>query len=344
MAFAKEAWGNTSGWVAAIIVTGAVCAGLTLFGSASATTAPTALGGDVARWSSIEQPTDANLILSQAAPADAGQRYLSLASRYIAASAERHRLEDFLDDRITTPADALPFIDELSDLAGTADVAIFASKPAKLVAYERDDAQLEALYEIGSGASKQATLLAGEAARDGDAAKRERAEALLRGVYALGLHLYRERLVHRELEYGYRLMSESLATLGPLAEVGGDASRAAALRSQRIRLTDYVAATLVPVWSAIGAIQDDRGTTDLADVHPGDVRAIAASDKADRLWRTEAILRLGVARFDASRPGDRQAAAELLNDLRASGTNDPVTDRAVTLAAELTLAGARSSY
>lgn len=337
MAIPKEAWGNGAGWTIAAVV-GTVIVGIVIaLGKAGSMTQPTALGRDPSRWSTIEQPTDPAVVLDgEEGSADAGATYLDIADAYLASYAARRPYDDLLRDDVITPApaDTLPLLDDLVTATGSTPATLFGDAPESLINYDRAPARLDALHAIGQAAIKQGSLLAARA-RNGEEGEADRARDLLRAAYALGLRLYEERLVHRELEYGYRLMSESLGTLAALAQVQGDAGRAAALRAEREQLVSYVRDTIGPVWEAIGTINDVRTTRDPADLHAGDVAVIATSDEAARLWRTEALLRLGKYRLDATRRGDRAGARRILRDALET-LNDPTLRLAAETAASLT--------
>jgi hypothetical protein len=72
--------------------------------------------------------------------------------------------------------------------------------------------------------------------------------------------------------------------------------------------------------------------------HTGDVFYIA-EHAADRMWRVEAILKLGRLRFYAARIADQQAAERLLR--RLSKDADPVIRAAAESARSLTIEGYR---
>jgi hypothetical protein len=68
--------------------------------------------------------------------------------------------------------------------------------------------------------------------------------------------------------------------------------------------------------------------------HAGDVFHIARSAK-DRMWRVEAILKLGRMRYNAARLADQQAATRALEEL--SDDADPVIRAAANAARNLTV-------
>ena len=179
---------------------------------------------------------------------------------------------------------------------------------------------------------KQAGLVAGRG-HPGDAAEARR---LYEAAFILGARLCEERIVHRQMEYGYRLIGQSLGGLVALAKKQQEADRAAELSDARATFTAYVSSKIESVWEKLAAINIVGRSDDLADQHVGDVLAIAQSEAADAMWRLEAILRLGKGRHDASSAADRAAAQEVLEGLRS--VDDPLLKLAVEQALALTQA------
>ena len=337
MKLPKQAWGNAAGWTSAAVLVAVVAALLVVLQRTGATTAATAFGRDADNYGPITLPVDAAVVAPHAGSGDAdvGGLYRAAADAYLAGASAGRVYEEFAESA-SKPAEAfdLPLVQRLVDAldarAGT-QVRIFADDPASLVNYDRSLPRLEALFTLGRAAQRQAGLLA---ARDGPG-DLDRARDLFAAAFALGAGLYQERLVHRELQLGYRLIGQSLGGLTALAKKSGDAPRAAELSGQADAFRAYVNGRLDPTWTAIGSIDDVARTDDAADVHAGDVLLIAGSESADAMWRTEAILRLGKNRLAAARPGDRGGASRALDALAAS-VQDPPLKLAVEQARKLT--------
>ncbi len=326
MAIPREAWGSTGGWITAGALALALLGGVAYLGNARAMTGPTELGRDAARWSAIAQPTDPAVILGgRQAPADAAVLYRDAAARYHSRPAARRPYDDLLDDGVTEPARAgsLPLIDQLIDARGDGTVTLFGDRPERLISGEGATSELEALLALGRATARQGTLLATRARRDGTNSDLAQAQAHFEAAYSLGLHLFDERITHREFEVGYRLMGEGLSGLTSIARLAEDAERQAAMQAQRDALAAYVRDEVGPVWAAIGTINDRSRAGDAADLHAGDVAAIAANDTAASLWRTEAILRLGQYAIDADRPADSAGARRILERLADDVASDP---------------------
>ena len=328
MALPSEAWGNTKGWVIAGVVGVGVLAGVYAVSSAGSVSPPTTLGRDASKWSSIElPPVPADLAEGVDPSADAGRAYRQIADAYAEGVVDRRPYDRFLRPTVTTPAadGTLPMLDDLVDAADSGRGRIFADAPGDVINYDRGPERLDGLFAVGQAAVKQALLLA----QRNDGGDLQRSRELLCGAYTLGRRLAEERLTHRELDRGVKLMAESLGGLTTLARVEGDESAVATHQAARQAVADFDRDAVRPVWEAIGTINNLQTTTDLADVHAGDVFAIATSESADPMWRTEAILRLGRMKFDATRPSDRRAAGRVVG-----GLADSLTDARLRLAAE----------
>ena len=328
MAIPREAWGSTGGWMVAGALALATCGGVAYLGHARAMTEPTELGRDASRWSEIRQPTDPAVVLGdRRAPDDAAERYRAAAADFHSRPAARRPYDDLLDDGETAPArsGALPLLDALLEVRGAGPVALFADRPERLVEGEGVAGDLDALLVLGRAAARQGTLLATRARTGGSDADLDDAAAHFEAAYALGLHLYEERITHRELEVGYRLMGEGLSGLASVARLrdGDQSQRTTDLLAQREAFTEYVRDAIVPVWSAIGTTNDRSRAGDAADTHVGDVAVIATSEEAARVWRIEAILRLGRYAADADRPADSAGARRLLDQMAGSIADDP---------------------
>ena len=337
----KECWGNAAGWTSAALACGVAGVLLLVLHSAGSMTPPTAFGRDAANFGPIALPIDAGDVAGDVrasnadAAGDVGAIYRNAAAAMAGDAGVGRRYEDFAEAAAAPAAEGdLPLLDRLLaalDAQAGTEVSIFADDPASLVNYDRSLPKLEALYTLGRTAVRQAGLLA-RRNEPGDAAAARR---LYESAFALGVRLFQERIVHREMELGYRLVSQSTGGLAALAQKAGDAPRAAVLRKSLEAFKAYVNGRLEPTWAVLGSINDTERDDDAADVHPGDVALIAADARADPMWRAEAILRLGKYRVDATRRGDRAGADRLVTELSRT-LAEPRLKLAATQAAALT--------
>lgn len=320
-------------WLVTFLALAVIVAAVFVVRGRLATTPATSFGANPANYSDIELPLDPGVIVDgwPQQAGDATRLYDLAADVYGTSLLTRRPYDDFLRQSVRRPADPgeLSLLQHIIEAGRHSSAAPFADEPESLINYQRDLPKLDALYALGQVAIKQAGLLAGRN-HPGDASEARR---LYEAAFTLGVHLFQERLVHREMEYGYRLIGQSMGGLTALARKHEDAARANRIGERRDRFTAYVNTGLEPVWEKISAINIVERKDDAADLHFGDVLAIAQSDAADPMWRTEAILRLGKARHDAARSTDRAAAQGALEQLAAN-----LTDPRLKLACEKALA------
>lgn len=275
--------------------------------------ATTSFGREASRFEPITLPFDPRSVLNTVDRPARPELYRQAGEAISAGVLARRPYDDFLQQgKLSADAlPAVPLVEVLVEATTAEPTPIFANRPEELINYERNQPVLEGLGLLGEVTMKQAGILA----RSPAPADRRRALELYEAALALGVQLYRERLIHRELEWGYRLIGQSLGGLAALARLEGDAGRAAELAEVHQAFLAYVNGAIAPVWEKIGAIDSPRRNDDLADIHAGDVAAVAQSGKADPMWRTEAILRLGRYRVESTDPQRRGGARKVLDSL-----------------------------
>ena len=323
-------------WAIGITLMAAVLLAAWLIRGRGRVTPMTSFGANAANYSGIQLPLDPAAVVDgwPQQQEDASHLYDLIAETYSAGVLTRRAYDDFLRDSVRRPANPgdLPLVAHLVEAGRQSTATLFADEPETLINYDRDLPRLDGLYVVGQCAIKQAGLVAGRG-HPGDAAEARR---LYEAALILGVRLCEERIVHRELEHGYRLIGQSLGGLVALAKKQDEVERAARLADERDRFSAYVNAKIQPVWDKLSAINILERSDDLADRHFGDVLAIAQREAADPLWRLEAILRLGKGRHDASSAADRSAAHEVLEGLKS--IDDPHLKLAVEQAMSLSAA------
>lgn len=332
----KQARSIRTAWATGIILLGMVLIAAWLIRGRGRVTPITDFGRNITNYSTIAPPLDAATVVDgwPQQDADASHLYELIGETYGAGVLTRRAYDDFLRESVRRPATPgdLPLVAQLIEAGRHARATLFAAEAKALINYERELPELDGLYTVGQCAIKQAGLLAGRG-HPGDVAEAQR---LYESAFVLGMRLCQERIVHRELEYGYRLVGQALGGLVALARKQEQAERASRLSDQRAEFTIYINTHIQPVWEKLSAINIVDRPGDLSDLHFGDVLAIAQSDRADPMWRIEAILRLGKGRHDASSSADRAAAQETLEDMVS--IQDPRLKLAVEKALSLTAA------
>jgi hypothetical protein len=213
---------------------------------------------------------------------------------------------------------ALEFLVEARNLRG---MKLFAAEPAKVVAYGRDATEpIEAIYYAGKAASKLSLYIQKDKPAD--------ALILAEAVFSLGVKLCEERIRWREFDAGAELLRDGAYLISKLDPARPEA---AAVDAGMKRLLE---SRCIPLWTVIGSVdQDVIGRT------AGDVFYIAKNSR-ERLWRVEAILKLGRYRYNVGtngRSGDQRWARITVNRMAKDPKLDPVLRTAAQAASNLTL-------
>jgi hypothetical protein len=211
---------------------------------------------------------------------------------------------------------------------------IFAGKPETLVNYRFPWADLDALFALGQVCNSIGYyyVVSPKNANDEQAAK------FLHAGFSLGAKLFDERLVHNEMQDGLKLMQGAADAMREQAKRKGDKTREAALKNFSDQTSTYYTTKVQPLYQkVVSATRQDVAT------YAGDVFEMARHNP-DRMWRVEAILKVGRYKFDATRRGDQFGAERLLGDNPEkygfedlSKSEDPAVRAAVKAAKELTI-------
>jgi hypothetical protein len=202
---------------------------------------------------------------------------------------------------------------------------VFAGKLDKLIGYKVGDndpyEDIEALFAVGKAAS-----IAALRASPSDSAD---ALALAEAVFSLGVKLFDERLRFREMDAGAELIGDGSYLIGKL-----DPARAPAVALVKDGMKKLLSERAFPVWTVISSIDPNVvGRTG------GDIFYLAKHSK-ERLWRIEAILKLGRLKHDqgeAGRGADGRAAVIAVRKMANDASLDPALRTAAQRANDLTV-------
>jgi hypothetical protein len=214
----------------------------------------------------------------------------------------------------------IPAIKTLVEAAHCAHGNLFAASPSEIVSYNPDKPTLEAVRTLGACARRAGQLIE---KNDPDEAMK-----LYEAAFALGARLYEERLTYEELDAGLTLMAEGSATIRELARAAGDSNRVEACKRFDEARVACVTSQIQPTQRVIGSADQN-----VIEQYAGDVFYFARH-AGDRIWRVEAILKLGRYRFNAGRIGDQRNAMRVLKELLHDP--DPVIQTAAAAARDLT--------
>ena len=304
-------WGNALGWTISLLIVVATAAGLVFFERHLANLTPTTdLVRDPAALAPIELPVAPTSVLPPSDSCDAGPIYRQAIEEVLAHLDDYERFA--AHGRTSDEAKRLSAIELLTTASGCSQMSLFTRAPAEVIDYGPKP-ELQAIRLAGRCANRLGMLYARENRPD-EAAKFHDA------AFALGARLYEERLVLDELLAGLELMSESARAMAPRRE---------ASRSFVTAYQQYDRTRIQPLRRAIGSI--DPG---VIEQHSGDVFHVARHAK-ERMWRVEAILKLGRMRYNAARVADQQGANRLLE--RLGDDPDPVIRAAAHAAKNLSI-------
>jgi hypothetical protein len=241
------------------------------------------------------------------------------AIEYYKANPEAYRTPELNDGKVQKGFDAL------LRARNCRPSTVFAGKLDKLIGYKVGDndpyEDIEALFAVGKAASNAALRASPSDSAD--------ALALAEAVFSLGVKLFDERLRFREMDAGAELIGDGAYLIGKL-----DPARASAVAPVKDGMKKLLSERAFPVWTVISSIDPNVvGRTG------GDVFYLAKHSK-ERLWRIEAILKLGRLKHDQGEGGrgaDGRAAVIAVRKMANDASLDPALRTAAQRANDLTV-------
>jgi hypothetical protein len=310
-------WGNALGWTISAAIVALTAAGIVwLERNLSDLTPPTEFSNHSSNLNPLEMPVPVHELIPDAGPADAADLYRQAIAEY---ERDSDRYDRFIvTGRSSADASDLAAVEMIIRATGSSRINLFAPMPREIVKFG-DKPQLNAIRAVGKSANRAGALLSYE--KNTESAIRHH-----RAAFALGARLLDERLILDELLAGLEMMSEASAGI---AAAGGQSETANLFTEYRTSAIAYQEARIKPAQRVITSI--DPG---VIATHSGDVFH-AARHAPERMWRVEAILKLGRLRFSAARLADQRGADRVLAEL--ADDPDPVVRAAVDAARSLTL-------
>jgi hypothetical protein len=315
-------WGNALGWCISAVMVLATSGFITWLNHNMQSVSPrTEFSSRSDSAPAIEFPAPPiTVVPTMTHQSDGGPIYRRAIDEYLKSPLvyERFARAGTLDDLYQVPA-----IKVLIEATNCETATLFADQPGKIVNFNNDKPELEALRTLGACARHAGMLIERSKTSPAEAMK------LYEATFSLGVKMYQERLTYEQLESGLRMMAEASALIRGHATASGDTARADACKRFDDARVEYVKNKLQPTQRVIVSADPT-----VIEQHAGDVFYFARHAE-DRMWRVEAILKLGRYRFHAGRIGDQSSAMlvirELLND------PDPVIQAAATAARDLTI-------
>jgi hypothetical protein len=310
--------GNTQGWFVSAIV--ALAGGWLLWAGSQPPKVSAPSGAFPNLLAKIALPTDPKTV--SPAPmnedCDAGEKYRAAIGDYLA---NRRQYEKWHKDAKSALSDKPLGVELVADAAACGGGLIFAPSPAEVLNYDPDPAPMEAVEQLGAMAVQRGILHL-------RAQEPEDARRYLAGAFALGNHLYGERVTWREFNTGINLMTDASRYLAQLETDAGRPEQARAILEFAAAADKYK----LEQHKLLGAIN----TLDQATIarHGGDV-FLLARQSPEPMWRGAAILALGRMKYNTPNRGDQLAARREIGGWITD--SDPITRAAANAANRLTI-------
>jgi len=315
-------FGNLLGWmISAVLVALALFVGSQIL-AVSQPTPPSGWVGQKVKPLGLDDTAKAVIPPTTNTSDDAGDLYRQAAADYAAnkqvyeAMSSAHSLAESNYESLTGLRDILKAADCRS-------MDLFRTKPQEVVGYETDVMVLFNLQKAAEAAELVAALAKAENQFD---IARKYAQA----VWVLGYRLYQERAAFVELDTGESLLGAADHLLIELDEKQSMPDKLTAMKQfDDARLDQYK-----KVVEPVREIFANLGPQNLI-VHAGDFFQLAADPTADRVWRVEAIRRVGRLYYNTENIPDQHKCRKFLTRLAADPSDDAVIKAAATQARDM---------
>jgi hypothetical protein len=323
-------WGNKLGWGISGLLVIVMVGLILLINAASTVSPPSAFSANANNMAALELPVDPKVVITMDDACDAADSYKQAIADYEVNSMRYERFITPTAGMDVNEGAALKGVQMLLKAKDCANMTLFTNMPEKVITYDQKP-EIEALRSIGR-VTNNIGLLMKMAGRDGEALRYHEA------VFALGAKLYAERVAWPEVQLGLEMMSTAATSIGSLAEKTGDTNRQAEMDDFRQQYREYYEDRIKPVLNVISSI--DQG---VIRRHAGDIFEIANRSN-EKMWRVEAILKLGRMKYDVGgsrgRFGDQMGAKRYIKS--RINDSDPLIKRAAQAAKDLTIEQYRS--
>jgi hypothetical protein len=319
-------FGNKEGWILSAVIVGLMGWMLLKMGRLEPMSEPSG------QFSNLREPIKLPVAPADALPGvmtadrDAGDDYWKAVELYRQFPTDYKKFEPKNLAKVTR----LPALNVLLDAAPAKKASIFIKRPALLVNYKSTSPELQVLADLGQLAASIGHYYATKGADE------KLAERYLNAAFSLGAKLYDERVTHEELLEGIKLMRGATASLRVLEKGRGNAAREQALAKFDNETSAYYSTEVQPLYGKVVAV----GGADVRR-YAGDVFDLAMHSP-ERMWRTEAFLKVG--RMKSEKGGSRSDqiwAKRLLTQPQRLGVPDatkdadPAVSHAATVARDL---------
>lgn len=283
-------WGNTLGWMLSAMM--ALVLGWLLVLGALPPKPSEPSGAFPNLLAKVQLPSDPKTIVPlMSENCDAGEVYARVLEEH---KANRGAYEKYRAKPTEAKAAPPKAVELLHEAKKCSRMSLFSRRPQALLNYKPDLPEMEALEKVGGLANQLGLLYRLD--KKPDEARRQ-----FEAMFALGYHLYQERLSWAEFVAGVNLMADAARGLAKLEKDAGNDERARTLEEFAKSSDDYKLKQF-EVYKVVSSID-----TTTVGRHGGDILALARHSP-EPMWRGEAILSLGRMKFNTPHKGDQGAA------------------------------------
>jgi hypothetical protein len=285
-------WGNRQGWLIAACLVFLVAWPLWMASRPPVVSSPSGKFPEL--MSRVALPVDPKTVGPETASdeCDAGAYYRDAIDEY---NAHTREYDKYVEKSRTAQADKPRAVELLVQASRCANMALFSRNASELLNYTPDTPSVEILERLGNLANTIGLLHRLDK-------KPQDARRYFAAAFALGRHLYNERLAWSEFTAGVNLMTAAAKGLAKVEADENNSDRAKELERFAGAATDYKLKQL-ELYNVVSSID-----TDTVGRHGGDILALARSSP-EPMWRGEAILAMGRMKFNTNRRGDQLAAS-----------------------------------
>lgn len=316
-------FGNLLGWIIAAAMAAVAGYGGYLLLQFSSPTPPTG-------WVQANvKPLDLTDVVMAALPPmndprdDAGSLYRQAIDDY-----DQHK---DLYQQLQNPSDfdeakiaQLKGLDLICQAASSSSMHLLSTDPGEAVGYPTNVAALDKLNDLAKTLSDVGLIYKADQ-------NYELATKYANALAAMGYRLYKERVAYCELDAGESALGAGNQMLLEIAQAEHDEAKAQLQGALKQRRMDEFKNSIQPVEQVIS----DQSDQDLSE-HSGDMFQIALDRSIDRVWRVEAIRKLGRLQKNATKLADQVKAPKVLGQLANDSTEDLVIRTAAVKARDIT--------
>lgn len=320
-------WGNLQGWLIATLLGALLGLGLYQLASANRVTLPTPEGENPLQLNPITLEITPNTVIQMTQPGDAGELFRQ------AIEDVRKNREEYKQSLDSTSSirriSKLKSIQLLQDAIPLAGMSLLSTDPQSNVGYfpNNTSQDITDIEQAGLVVEKLGVLQFH--AKNYDDSKRQ-----FYAEFSLGSKLFSERISFKEAEKGLGFMRASVQMLVKIAEIEKNENRFKELNEFNEQL-GVIYEQMRSLWMIIYSVDDK-----VVSANVGNLFLYASEKMQERMWRAEAILKVGRFKYNVgganARLTDQRAAQMLLDQLDQTET-DPILKAAIHAAKNLTL-------